>query len=246
MCAMNKRKKRVVITGGSRGIGAEAVRRFAARGAAVAFLYKNSYDAAVALSKETGALNIRCDVSDPEQARQAMAAAAEYFGGVCDVLICNAGLADVGLVTDLSTERWNEIINTNLNAAHYCAAPVLPDMISRQSGSIIIVSSGWGQVGASCEVAYSAAKAGLIGYTKALAKELGPSGIRVNCIAPGLIDTQMNESIDDFTLDEIVEGTPLCRMGRPADVVNAMEFLASDQSSFITGQVLGVNGGLIV
>lgn len=243
---MANKAKNILITGGSRGIGAEAVRRFSMRGANVAFLYKNSYDEALALSRETGALAIQCDVSDPVQVERAVADARGFFSAAVDVLICNAGISDIGLITDMTVERWREIIDVNLNSAFYCARTVLPEMISNQRGSIIMISSMWGQVGASCEVAYSAAKAGIIGMTKALAKEVGPSGVRVNCIAPGLIDTEMNRDVDDCALDDMVAETPMDRMGTTQDVVAAMAFFASDASSFVTGQVLGVNGGLVV
>lgn len=238
--------KNIVITGGSRGIGAQAVRMFSARGSNVAFLYKQSFDAALSLAKETGALSVQCDVSKPDEVEKAMGTISNYFGREIDVLICNAGISDFNLITDIGVDRWREMIETNLSSSYYCIKEVLPGMISSQKGSIIIVSSMWGQVGASCEVAYSAAKAGLIGLTKALAKEVGPSNIRVNCIAPGLIDTDMNDEIDEASLDEIVESTPMGRMGRSEDVVNTMAFLASDASDFVTGQVIGISGGLVV
>ncbi|MBQ6582254.1 MAG: 3-oxoacyl-ACP reductase FabG [Mogibacterium sp.] len=241
-----RKTKHVLITGGSRGIGAEAVRRFTSRGASTAFLYRRSYREALELSRETGALNIRCNVADPESVHAAMEVVNEFFDGEIDVLVCNAGIADFNLITDIGVQRWREMIDTNLNSAYYCIHEVLPGMISRKKGSIILVSSMWGQVGASCEVAYSTAKAGLIGLTKALAKEVGPSGIRVNCIAPGLIATDMNRDVDEDSLQGIIEETPLCRIGTPADIAAVMDFLASDQSAFVTGQVIGVNGGLIV
>jgi 3-oxoacyl-[acyl-carrier protein] reductase len=238
--------KKVLITGGSRGIGAEAVRQFSGRSSTVAFFYHNSYEEALALSRETGSLNIKCNVANPDSVRSAMQVVNEYFSNEIDVLIINAGISDIGLITDFDDSRWQDMIGTNLSGAHYCIREVLPAMISQKSGSIIIVSSMWGQVGASCEAAYSASKAGLIGLTKALAKEVGPSGIRVNCIAPGLIDTDMNKEVDEEGLKAVIEDTPLQRIGTPADVANLMEFLASDRSSFITGQVIGVNGGLVI
>lgn len=238
--------KKILITGGSRGIGATAVRRFSALGAEVAFLYKSSDAAAQALSSETGARAIKCDVSKPDEVAEAVGTILSDFGGKLDVLICNAGISKWGLVTDLGVDAWNEMINTNLNGAYYVINQVLPTMISEHRGNIITVSSMWGQVGASCEVAYSTAKAGLIGLTKALAKEVGPSGIRVNCIAPGMIDTEMNCNVSEEARRDIVDETPLDRIGRPEDVVDAMEFLASDRSDFITGQVLAVNGGLVI
>lgn len=237
--------KRVLIIGGSRGIGAEAVRRFSAGGARVAFTYHKSELEADALRQETGAVPIRCDVKFSNSVKIAVDKAFEVLGQI-DCLICNAAISDINLVTDIGDERWEEIIDTNLNGVYYCISKVLPAMISSQSGSIITISSMWGQVGASCEVAYSAAKAGVIGMTKALAKEVGPSGIRVNCIAPGMIDTEMNAEIAEDVVAGIADETPLGRIGKPEDVVRTMEFLASDDSSFITGQIIGVNGGLII
>ena len=242
----SRKNKKVLITGGSRGIGAEAVREFAAEGSSVAFLYKSSSQKALELSKATGALNIKCNVASSPSVKAAMDVANEFFEDELDVLICNAGISDFGLFTDFDEDRWSNMIETNLNGVYRCIREVLPGMISRKKGSIIIVSSMWGQVGASCEVPYSTAKAGLIGMTKALAKEVGPSGIRVNCICPGLIDTDMNAEVSKEAQDVIIYDTPLSRIGKPADVVKVMKFLASDQSGFVTGQVIGVNGGLIL
>lgn len=241
-----KRNKKVLITGGSRGIGAEAVKAFASKGATVAFFYNKSQDEAYELSRKTGALAIKCNVGSYESVKNAMDVVREYFEGEIDVLINNAGIADFNLVTHIGALRWKEMIDVNLNGAYYCASEVLPMMIDAKSGSIINVSSMWGQVGASCEVAYSTAKAGLIGFTKALAKEVGPSGIRVNCIAPGMIDTDMNSNVSEEATQEIIDETPMSRIGKPEDVAALMEFLASSKSSYITGQVIGVNGGLVV
>ena len=242
---MNLQGKKVFIVGGSRGIGAEAVRRFAGHGAQVAFTFCNSEQAAETLGHETGATPIRCDVKLSDSVCLAVKEAETVLGQI-DVLVCNAAISDINLVTMIGDSRWKEIIDTNLNGVYYCVNNVLPGMISRKAGSIITVSSMWGQVGASCEVAYSAAKAGVIGMTKALAKEVGPSGIRVNCIAPGMIDTEMNAHVDEAIVAEICDETPIGRIGTTADVAAAMEFLASDESSFITGQIIGVNGGLVV
>lgn len=236
--------KNVLIIGGSRGIGAEAVRQFSKENR-VAFTYFKSELEADALRQETGATPIRCDVKFNNSVKVAVDKAFEVLGTI-DVLICNAAISDINLITDIGEERWQEIIDTNLNGVFYCINNVLPAMISRKSGSIITVSSMWGQVGASCEVAYSTSKAGVIGLTKALAKEVGPSGVRVNCVAPGMIDTEMNAGIDEEVVKEIENETPLGRIGNTNDVVKAMKFLASDESEFITGQIIGVNGGLII
>lgn len=246
MLDLYKARKKVLITGGSRGIGAEAVREFTGNGAEVAFFYRKSDDEAFKLSKATGALNVRCNVANPESVKASTEVASAFLSNEIDVLVCNAGIMDSELVTEIGVERWNEVINTNLNSAYYCINEVLPGMISRGKGNIIIVSAMWGQVGAAGEVAYSAAKSGLIGMTKALAKELGPSSIRVNCIAPGFIDTEMNDDIDESVKQGLIDDTPLGRMGTARDVAKAMVFLASDNASYITGQVIGVNGGLII
>ena len=234
----------ILIIGGSRGIGAEAVRQLA-KDNRVVFTYFRSEREADALRQETGAVPIRCDVKFSNSVKVAVDKAIEELGTI-DVLICNAAISDINLFTDIGEERWEEVIDTNLNGVYYSINYVLPGMISRKQGSIITVSSMWGQVGASCEVAYSAAKAGVIGLTKALAKEVGPSGIRVNSIAPGMIDTEMNKDIDQEIVKSIEDDTPLCRIGTTDDVVRAMKFLASEESSFVTGQVLGVNGGLVI
>ena len=229
----------VVITGGSRGIGAEAVRQFARRGDRVTFLYARSHEAAMALARETGAEAIRCDVADPE-------AVGETFRriGDADVLICNAGVAHQGLVTDIGEAEWHRLFEVNVHGMYRCICAVLPGMIRRQAGSIITVASMWGQVGASCEVCYSATKGAVIAMTKALARELGPSNIRVNAVAPGLIDTDMTANLDEETLAELHDATPLGRSGTPADVARAMVWLAD--AEFVTGQVLAVNGGFVI
>ena len=160
--------------------------------------------------------------------------------------MCNAGIARQELFTDVTLDQWRQMLGINLDGVFHCCQATLPDMIRRKSGRIITLSSMWGQVGASCEVAYSAAKAGVIGLTKALAKEVGPSGITVNCVAPGVIETEMNGLLDQETKDALAEETPLERMGTPADVAEAIWFLASQGGSFFTGQVLAPNGGFII
>ncbi len=237
--------KTVFITGGSRGIGAEAVKQFASRGYKVAFTYYNSKEQASSLSDETGALAIYCDVSKSEDIKKAITNATAELGSV-DILINNAGIDEFALFTDITDEMWHRMIDTNLSSAFFASREVLPAMISKKNGSIINVSSMWGEVGASCEVHYSVSKAGLIGLTKALAKEVGPSGIRVNCITPGVIDTDMNKNLTKEDLEQLKTDTPLGVIGKTEDVVNAILFLCSDDSKFITGQILGVNGGYII
>lgn len=237
--------KNVLVIGGSRGIGAATVRRFAAAGDRVVFTYLRSENEADALRQETGAIPVRCDVKHSDSVNIAVDKAVKELGHI-DVLVCNAGIADYGLITDINESRWEEVIDTDLNGVFYCIRHVLPAMISRKSGCIITLGSMWGEVGASCEVAYSAAKAGVIGLTRALAKEVGPSGIRVNCVSPGMIDTEMNSNVDEESVAVIADETPLCRIGRPEEVAAVISYLASDDAGFVTGQVVSVNGGLTV
>lgn len=238
--------KRVLITGGSRGIGAEIVRTFAADGAAVAFLYLNRHEDARKVANETGATAIAADVSDPGEVRRAVAEAREALGGGIDVLVSNAGISRFTLSRDISDAEWRQMLDTDLSGAFYLSREVQGDMIRKGAGRIIHIGSMWGKVGASMEVAYSAAKAGMRGLTMALAKELGPCGITVNCVEPGVIATEMNASLGEEALADLKEETPLCHLGTPADVAAAVHFLASDAASFITGQCLGVDGGFAI
>lgn len=237
--------KVVFITGGSRGIGACAVKMFAEAGYRVAFTYLKSENEALCLSKSTGALAIKADASNSKEMSDAIRCACEELGHI-DILINNVGISEFSLFTDISDDMWHKMLDTNLSSAFYASRAVLPQMISRKDGCIINVSSMWGQVGASCEVHYSASKAGLIGLTKALAKEVAPSGIRVNCVAPGAIDTEMNACLSDEAIEEIKSETPLGRLGTPEEIANILLFLADERSSFITGQVIGANGGMII
>ena len=229
----------IVITGGSRGIGAEAVRQFAARGHRVRFLYEKNHEAARAVAAESGAEAVCCDVAD----KDAVAAALRGFGPV-DVLINNAGIAHYGLISQIGKEHWDRMFAVNVHGMYHCIDAVLPGMLQNQAGCIINVSSMWGQVGASMEVCYSATKGAVIALTKALAKELGPSGIRVNCIAPGVVLTDMCANVDPETMEWLREETPVGRHGNPADIVRAMEYLID--APFVTGQVLPVNGGMVI
>lgn len=237
--------RRVLITGGSRGIGAACVRAFRALGDRVVFIYRSRTESADALCRETGASCIRADISDGGECVGAVRRALSVLGGA-DVLVNCAGIAEFSLFQDITDEMWERMISTDLTGAFRVSREVSRSMISEKSGKIVNVSSMWGEVGASCEVHYSAAKAGLIGMTKALAKELAPSGITVNCVSPGAIDTEMNSSLSADTLAAIAEETPLGRLGKPEEVAAAVVFLASDGASFITGQDLGVNGGLVI
>ena len=237
--------KVVFITGGSRGIGACAVKAFAEVGYKVAFTYLKSESEALCLSKSTGALAIKADASSSKEMSDAIKRACEELGHI-DILINNVGISEFSLFTDISDDMWHRMIDTNLSSAFYASRAVLPQMINRKDGCIINVSSMWGQVGASCEVHYSASKAGLIGLTKALAKEVAPSGIRVNCVAPGAIDTEMNACLSDEAIEQIKNETPLGRLGTPKEIANILLFLADERSSFITGQIIGANGGMII
>ena len=242
--------KTALVTGASRGIGRETARLLARRGYQVVVHYNESQDAARALLAELRAEGLcaslaRADVSDPAQvARMADEVLSVYHR--VDVLVNNAGVARQQLFTDVSDADWARMVGVNLSGPFYVTRAFLPGMISRRSGSVVFVSSMWGQVGASCEVCYSALKAGLIGMTKALAKEAGPSGVRVNCVAPGVIDTDMNRALGEETLRALAEETPLGRLGTPQDVARAIAYLAGEEAAFVTGQVLGVSGGFVV
>ncbi len=242
--------KTVLITGASKGIGATMAIRFAEKGYNVVMNYNKSVQSAIILQKslsESGysVIAFQANVRNRLDVDLMVKETIERFGSI-DILINNAGISSQGLFTDLSEIEWSEIMDVNLNGIFNCTQAVLPHMINNKSGVIINISSMWGQVGASCEVAYSAAKAGVIGLTKALAKEVGPSGIRVNCIAPGLIETGMNSELTLEDVAALVDDTPIGRIGSTNDVADAALFLSSDEASFITGQVLGVNGGLVI
>ena len=237
--------KAVLITGGSRGIGSEMVRLFTKEGYAVAFTYKSSEDVAMILADETGALAIRADSASEADVIAAVDMTISAFGRI-DCLINNAAVSSFSVFTDLSLDDWNNIVSVNLTGAFLYSKKVIPDMLKRKQGRIINISSVWGLVGSSCEVHYSVTKAGLIGMTKALAKELGPSGITVNAIAPGVIETDMNKQLSEDDIAALRDETPLMRIGTPIDVARAALFLASDNADFITGEVLNVSGGFVI
>ena len=229
----------VVITGGSRGIGAAAVALFAQRGDRVTFLYEKNHDAAQAVAAQTGATAICCDVADKAAVEQAF----RQIGDV-DILICNAGIMHFAPINMMEEGAWDRIFDVNVKGIYHCVNGAMPSFLRKQKGAIITVSSMWGQVGASCEAAYSATKGAIIALTKALAKELGPSGVRVNCVAPGVILTDMCANLEPEILAGLAEEAPIGRNGRPEDVAQAMAYLAD--APFVTGQILPVNGGFVM
>lgn len=237
--------RNVLITGGSRGIGAACVELFTQKGFACAFIYKESHDEARALARRTGALAVRADVAVRQEVLDAVRDVRAQIGAI-DVLVNNAGISSFGLFADISQEEWERIFGVNVNGVFNCCQAVLPDMIRRKNGCIVNMSSMWGITGASCETAYSAAKAAVIGLTKALAKEVAPSGVRVNCVAPGVVDTSMNSGLDKDAVDALIGQTPLGILGSPLDIARAVHFFAADEASFITGQVLSPNGGFLI
>jgi 3-oxoacyl-[acyl-carrier protein] reductase len=237
--------KRILISGGSRGIGAATVKYFAEHGDKVAFIYHSADEKARKIAEYTKAFPIKADVSDSQSAISAFTKAIEYLGCI-DVLVNCAGVAGFSLFTDISDEDWRRMLDTNLTSAFTLSREAAKAMISQKSGTIINVGSVWGRMGSSCEVHYSASKAGLRGLTQALAKELGPSGITVNCVEPGVIDTDMNSMLDENSMKELAEATPLCRIGKAEEVAAVIGFLASDDASFITGACIPVDGGFPV
>lgn len=237
--------KTVLITGASRGIGAACARKFAAEGFRVAINYNHSKASAEALAAELGAIAVQADVSDPVQVKQMVDTVLDKFCQL-DILVCNAGVSHVGLLSDMTDEQWRGLFGVNIDGVFHCCREVIPHFVHNKQGSIVTVSSMWGQVGASCEAAYSASKAAVIGLTRALAKELGPSGIAVNCVAPGVIDTDMNRALTQEDLDVLREETPLGQIGTAEQIADAVWFLSGGQAAFVTGQVLAVNGGLVI
>ena len=240
----------VLITGAATGIGRATALSFAADGYNVAVHYNKSEQAALSLCADIAqqggrAMAVHADISDVAQVKTMIQRVNEVFGHI-DILVNNAGIAQSKLFTELTADDWNAMLDVNVKGVFHCCQSVLPDMISRKKGCIINVSSIWGLVGASIEVHYSAAKAAVIGLTKALAKELGPSGIRVNAVAPGVIETDMIAELDRQTREALKEDTPLCRIGTAEDVAQTIRFLASEGAGFVTGQVISPNGGFVI
>ncbi len=241
----------VLVTGSGRGIGEQTAKLFWEKGFNVILNARHPErieQAAAAYNavRPGSAVAVPADVRDQRQVERLFAEADKAFGRV-DVLVNNAAVAHIGLFTDMSSEEWDKVFDTSVKGTFYCSKLAAKEMVRRHEGGVILnVSSMWGQVGASCEVAYSAAKGAVISFTKALAKELGPSGIRVNCVAPGVILTDMNRELNEETLEGLKEETPLMRLGTVQDVANALYYLASEEAGFITGQVLAVNGGLVI
>ncbi len=244
-------ERHVLITGASRGIGAATARRFAQGGWQVSIHYHKSLPQAQALAEEltrmgSRAVLVQGDVSDPEQARQLVEQAQQALGPL-DAVVCNAGIAlPIQLLTDTTDLQWRQVMGTDLDGVFHVLRSAIPGMVSQKAGSIVTVSSMWGVTGGSCEAPYSAAKAGVVGLTRALAKELGPSHIRVNCVAPGAIETEMTAFLTQEDREALAEETPLGRMGTAQEVAEAIYFLAGEQARFITGQVLCVDGGMVI
>lgn len=237
--------KTALVTGGSRGIGAEIARALADAGMFVYVNYRQNRKKAEDLAAEIGGVAVCADISDEKQVEEMIKRIENECGGT-DVLVNNAGIAMQKMLCDTTVDDWDRIFGVNMRGAYLVTKAAMGHMVSEKSGRILNISSMWGEVGASCEVAYSASKAALIGFTKALAKELSLSGITVNCITPGVIDTEMNLNLDENTLKELADEIPLARIGTPREIATAAAFLCSDRARYINGQIIGVNGGLII
>ena len=241
--------KTALVTGGAKGIGAAICKALANDGYRIALNYNSSFESATELKNELSSVThieiFKADVSDSSDVERMFTEIESVFGGV-DVLINNAGIAQQALFTDITDEMWQKMIGVNLTGAFNCCRRALPYMIRNKFGKIINITSMWGEVGASMEVHYSASKAGLIGLTKALAKEVGLSGITVNAVSPGVVETDMMASFSDEVKSSLADETPLGVLGTPENIASAVSFLASDKADFITGQVVSVNGGFII
>ena len=246
---MMNNKKTALVTGGAKGIGSAICRALAKDGYKIAINYNSSQNEAEALKNELSAITeveiFKADVSDSKQVKEMFSEIEKAFGGV-DVLVNNAGIAGQMLFTDITDEMWQKMINVNLSGAFYCCREALKFMINKKSGRIINIASMWGETGASMEVHYSASKAGLIGLTKALAKEVGLSGVTVNAVSPGVIMTDMMNSFSEADIAVLKDETPLNSLGTAENVADAVSFLASEKADFITGQVISVNGGFVI
>ncbi len=237
--------KNVLITGGSRGIGRACVEKFAREGYAVSFIYNNSDERASSLAKETGALAVKADVMNPGQVKEAVGKAISSMGSI-DILVNNAGISLIKLFTDTTDDDYYNIMNTNFGGAFFVTREASKNMISNHFGRIVNIGSMWGKVGASCEVVYSASKSAIEGFTKALAKELGPSGIAVNCIEPGVINTEMNAELDEKTLRGLCDETPVGKIGDAEALADFVFDIATEKSGFLTGQIIGFDGGFAI
>ena len=243
-------KKTILVTGSSKGIGRATAELFAENNYNVVINYLHSKEDAAALVlllKKRGhsVMAYKADVSNREQVEAMVDSCITRFGSI-DILVNNAGIAQQKLFTEITADDWDNMMNVNVKGMFHCCQCVLPYMITKKQGKIINISSIWGMTGASCEVHYSTAKAAVIGFTKALARELGPSNIQVNCVAPGIIATDMNASLDECERTMLMQDTPLMRLGTPADIAHAILYLASDKADFLTGQVLSPNGGFVI
>lgn len=248
--ATQNQKKVVLVTGASRGIGKAVAERFAREGYAVALHYNTGkVEAEATVQKLTSAgytaMAVQADVRDSAQVQQMVDTVSHALGNI-GILINNAGIAQQKLFTDITDEEWHNMFAVHVDGTFYCTRAVLPVMIRQKQGCIVNISSMWGQVGGSCEVHYSAAKGAIQAMTKALAKEVGPSGVRVNCVAPGVIQTEMNKLLDAETLEALREDTPLEMLGTAEHVADLVYFLCSEQATFITGQIMGINGGMVI
>lgn len=237
--------KNVLITGASRGIGSEIAREFSKNGYRVFLNYNKSKDKAEKIEKETGAIPVKADITKSEEVKNMVDFIHKNYGKI-DVLVNNAGISQIKMFCDITEQDWRNMFDVNINGMFLVTKAFLDDMISNKKGKIINISSMWGTTGGSCEVHYSASKAAVIGFTKSLAKELGLSGINVNCVSPGIIDTEMNKHLSSEDMEELKNETPLNRIGKTSDVAKTVLFLASEDADFITGQVINVDGGIVI